>query len=96
MAHPAAILGAALFVAIWLVGAVFGAEGWPELLAAGGTVVTVLLVFLLQHAQLHDTRALHAKLDELILSLKEPRDEVAGIEERAEQELEAMRSRREP
>ncbi len=46
---------------------------------------------LLQHAQNHDTRALHAKLDELILTLDGPRDEIARIEERAADELEELR-----
>jgi low affinity Fe/Cu permease len=48
------------------------------------TIVTFLMVFLIQHQQSVDTRAMQTKLDELITHLEGPRDEVAGIEGRDE------------
>lgn len=75
--------GAALaLVAGWAVtGPLFGfSETWQLVINTGTTIVTFLMVFLLQHTQVADTKALHAKLDELIVSLPEPRNEMAGIE----------------
>jgi low affinity Fe/Cu permease len=58
-----------------------------DFIVGAATVVTLVIVFMLQHTQYYDTRALHAKIDELILSLEGPRDELAGIEHRALHEL---------
>jgi low affinity Fe/Cu permease len=49
-----------------------------------------VIVFLLQHAQYYDNRALHAKIDELILTIEGPRDDLAGIERRAVEELDEI------
>jgi low affinity Fe/Cu permease len=55
-------------------------ETWQLVINTTTTISTFLMVFILQHTQNHDTRALHMKLDELIHALPGPRDEVAGIE----------------
>ena len=60
----------------WLVYAVFGT-----------TIVTFLLVFLIQNAQHRDAKAIHLKLDELIHSVQEARDRLVGVEEASDEEL---------
>ena len=86
-AHPFSALFALLLFGVWLAAESAGHRG-AELIAGGSAVITLAIVFLLHHAQYHDTRALHAKIDELIVSLEGPRDELAGIEQRAIGELE--------
>lgn len=54
------------------------------------TVVTFLMVFLIQNTQNRDTEALRLKLDELILATKEARNEFVEIEDLGDDELKAM------
>lgn len=83
---PFAFLAALAIVIGWAVsGPAFSyGDTWQLAINTGTTIVTFLMVFLIQGSQNHDTAAIHAKLDELITHTAGPRDEVAGIEERAE------------
>jgi low affinity Fe/Cu permease len=90
VAHPAASLLAIMLFAAWVIAVYVQKDATAELLAGGATVGTLMIVLLLQHAQYHDTRALHAKIDELILSLEGPRDELAGVERRDADELDEI------
>ena len=90
-ARPAAAAIAALLFVAWGVAVLAGRDTLAAVIAGGATVATVTIVFLLQHSQYHDSRALHAKIDELILGLEGPRDELAGIERRAADELAELR-----
>jgi low affinity Fe/Cu permease len=56
------------------------------------SIVTLLMVFVLQNTQNRDSAALHIKLDEVILHLKGPRDELAGIESKTHEEIEELRA----
>ena len=66
--HPAAFGLAALIVAGWLVtGPLFGfSDTWQLVINTGTTIVTFLMVFLIQNTQNRDSAAVHLKLDELI------------------------------
>ena len=86
-AHPLATTVALVLFVGWLVAEAIANHRAADFMVGAATVVTLVLVFMLQHAQYHDTRALHAKIDELILSLEGPRDQLAGIEHRALDEL---------
>ena len=55
------------------------------------SVVTLLMVFVLQNTQNRDSAALHLKLDEVITHLEGPRDELAGIETASDDEIEELR-----
>jgi low affinity Fe/Cu permease len=79
---PLAFAVAVAAVALWAISGPFlgFSEPWQLAINTGTTICTFLMVFLLQHTQNHDTKALHVKLDELIHALPQPRDEVAGIE----------------
>jgi low affinity Fe/Cu permease len=51
------------------------------------SIVTLLMLFILQNTQNRDSAALHAKLDDLIINLRGPRDELAGIESKSRDEI---------
>ena len=59
------------------------------------SVVTLLMLFILQNTQNRDSAALHLKLDEIITQVHGPRDEVAGVESKTDEEIEELRTRTE-
>jgi low affinity Fe/Cu permease len=91
--HPYAFALALGTVVVWaLSGPAFGFSAvWQLVINTGTTVVTFLLVFLIQHAQNRDTAALHVKLDEVLRALEPARTELAGAEDWAEEDLEEVR-----
>ena len=74
---PPAFIGAFAVVVIWVVtGPIFGfSDTWQLVINTGTTIVTFLMVFLIQNSQNRDTRALHLKLDELLRALDGAREE---------------------
>jgi len=92
-----AFVVALLIVVAWLVtGPLFGySQTWQLLINTGTTIVTFLMVFVLQSTQNRDTRAIHRKLDELIEGEPGARDDVAGIEEADREVMERIRRRQE-
>jgi low affinity Fe/Cu permease len=100
---PAAFMLAALTIVAWAVtGPVFGfSDTWQLVINTATTIVTFLMVFLIQNAQNRDARALHLKLDELIRAVKGARTRLVNLEEFTDEELdhlhaefEALRDRR--
>src|ERR1700759_4893711 len=91
--RPATFLLAVAVVVIWAVtGPLFGfSDTWQLVINTGTTIVTFLMVFLIQATQNRDTLALQLKLDELILATKTARNEVAGIEESPDHVLAAAK-----
>jgi low affinity Fe/Cu permease len=67
-------------------------DTWQLVINTGTTIVTFLMVFLIQNTQNRDTVALQLKLDELILATRDARNDVACIEEGSEQDIEAARA----
>ena len=65
-------------------------DTWQLIINTGTTIVTFLMVFLIQNTQNRDAKALHLKLDELIRSLKGARNTLIDLEERSEQELDDL------
>ena len=84
---------ALLVVAAWAAtGPVFGfSDTWQLVINTGTTIVTFLMVFLIQNAQNRDASAIQAKLDELIRAGGKARNEFIGIEHLSEAELVALR-----
>jgi low affinity Fe/Cu permease len=84
-----AFLSACLVVLVWLVtGPLFGfSDTWQMVINTGTTIVTFLMVFLIQHAQNHDARAMQLKLDELLRAVDAARTGLVNLEERSEEEL---------
>ena len=83
-------------VAIVLVWAVTGplwgfSDSWQLLINTGTTIVTFLMVFLIQNTQNRDTQELHLKLDELIRVTKGARNVLLNLEELDDDQLERLR-----
>ena len=85
--HRAFLLATGVVIA-WLVsGPIFHfSNGWQLVINTGTTVVTFLMVFLIQSTQNRDAKAIHLKLDELIRSSK-ARNIFAGVEDATEREI---------
>lgn len=88
----AAFMIASGIILVWLLtGPLFGfSDTWQLVINTGTTIITFLMVFLIQRAQNKDSKALHLKLNELIASLKGPSNRLVDVEELTEQELEIL------
>jgi low affinity Fe/Cu permease len=91
--RPRAFLIALAIVVFWaLSGPVFRwSDTWQLVINTGTTIVTFLMVFLIQNAQNRDGAAIQAKLDELIRAVSNARNEFIGIEHLTEVELDEIR-----
>ena len=91
--QPSAFMRAFFIIIVWAVtGPVFGwSDTWQLVINTGTTIVTFLMVFLIQNAQNRDASAIQAKLDELIRAGARARNEFIGIEHLSEVELVALR-----
>jgi low affinity Fe/Cu permease len=85
---------AVLSVVLWgATGPVFGwSDTWQLVINTGTTIVTFLMVFVIQNAQNRDTQALQLKLDELIRVNRAARNSLMGLEEKSESEVEDIKS----
>ena len=89
---PTAFLLACATIVVWAVcGPVFGySDTWQLVINTGTTVVTFLMVFLVQNTQNRDARALHLKLDELLRSLRDARNKLIDLENCSDEEIERI------
>jgi low affinity Fe/Cu permease len=92
--RPGAFLIAALIIIVWAVsGPLFKfSDTWQLVINTGTTIVTFLMVFLIQNSQNRDAAAMQAKLDELIRALDKGRDRFIGIEHETDTEIEGIRA----
>ena len=97
--HAACLLGTPLAFAIacgvvfaWIItGPLFGySDTWQLIINTGTTIVTFLMVFLVQNTQNRDARALHLKLDEILRSIDAARNKLIDLEHCTDEELEKM------
>jgi low affinity Fe/Cu permease len=90
---PAVFLLAVLVIVIWAAtGPVFDySDTWQLIINTGTTIVTFLMVFIIQNTQNRDGAALQAKLDELIRSHAEAQNRFIGIEHLTDEEIEEYR-----
>jgi low affinity Fe/Cu permease len=65
-------------------------DTWQLVINTGTTIVTFLMVFLIQNTQNRDSKALHLKIDELIFAMKEARTGLVGLENLSDAELEKL------
>jgi low affinity Fe/Cu permease len=92
--HPAAFLLALAVVIVWIVtGPMFNySDTWQLVINTGTTIVTFLMVFLIQNTQNRDTLAIQLKLSELVLAMKGAENKFAAIEDLSDEELEQLRN----
>ena len=90
--RPISFNMAVTVIVVWLVtGPVFGfSDTWQLVINTGTTIITFLMVFVIQSAQNRDGRAVQLKLDELLRALNEARDEFRGAEKLTMQELDDL------
>lgn len=93
--RPVAFGLAFAVVILWVVtGPLFGfSDTWQLVINTGTTIVTFLMVFLIQNSQNRDTEALHVKLDELIRAITGAHNAVLDLENLEEDELDKIRSK---
>jgi low affinity Fe/Cu permease len=93
LGSPWAFAIALLVVVVWAcLGPRFGySDTWQLVINTGTTIVTFLMVFLIQNTQNRDAAALHLKLDELLRGVKGARTHLVDLEELSEEELEKLR-----
>lgn len=87
-----AFAAAILIILIWgLTGPMFRySDTWQLIINTGTTIVTFLMVFLIQNTQNRDAKAVHLKLDELIRALKNARNELIDLEKLADEDLTSL------
>ena len=90
---PVTFAAAVFIVAVWgVTGPMFHfSDTWQLVINTGTTIVTFLMVFLIQATQNRDTTAIQLKLDELIIATKTARDRIAAAEDLSDEELEALK-----
>ena len=91
---PIAFMLALATVIVWAVtGPVFHySDTWQLVINTGTTIVTFLMVFLIQNSQNRDAAAMQAKLDELIRAVEMARGQFIGIEHRTDKEIQEIRT----
>jgi len=87
-----AFAGAVFVIFVWLVtGPTFHfSDTWQLIINTATTIITFLMVFLIQNTQNRDAKAMHLKLDELIRAIKNARNELVDLEELSDEELQKL------
>ena len=89
---PWAFIGAMLLIVVWgTTGPFFHySDTWQLVINTGTTIITFLMVFLIQNTQNRDAKAIHLKLDELIRGVKGARTGLVDLEDLTDEELERL------
>jgi low affinity Fe/Cu permease len=90
--NPVAFLLAVAVVIVWIASGPFFnySDTWQLVINTGTTIVTFLMVFLIQNTQNRDTLAIQLKLSELVLAMKGAENRFAAIEDLSDEELQAL------
>jgi low affinity Fe/Cu permease len=89
---PWAFIIATLIIVVWgITGPVFGySDTWQLVINTGTTIITFLMVFLIQNTQNRDAKAIHLKLDELLKGTKGARTSLVDLEDLSDEELDDL------
>jgi len=92
--HPAAFVLAVVVIVVWgISGPLFGfSDTWQLVINTGTTIVTFLMVFLIQNTQNRDSEAMHIKLDELIRALEGAHNALLNLESLEQGELDRIQA----
>jgi low affinity Fe/Cu permease len=92
LGSPWAFAAAILVILVWaLTGPMFHfSDTWQLIINTGTTIVTFLMVFLIQNTQNRDAKAVHLKLDEIIRALENARDELVDLEKLSDEDLKQL------
>ena len=92
--RPIAFILAAAVIILWAAtGPIFDfSDTWQLVINTGTTIMTFLMVFLIQNTQYRDSEAIHLKLDELIRSTKEARNSMMDLEQMDDDDLDRLRT----
>jgi low affinity Fe/Cu permease len=87
-----AFTGAVIVIAVWLItGPTFHfSDTWQLIINTATTIITFLMVFLIQNTQNRDAKAVHLKLDETIRALKGARNQLVDLEDLSDEELKKL------
>lgn len=90
--RPWTFFGCVTIVAVWaLTGPIFGFnETWQLIINTGTTIITFLMVFLIQNTQNRDGAAIHAKLDELLHAVEAADERFVGLEQLTDRDLQTI------
>jgi low affinity Fe/Cu permease len=91
--QPLTFLLAVGVILVWAItGPIFNfSDTWQLIINTGTTIITFLMVFLIQNTQNRDAAAMQAKLDELLRAVGKARDQFIGVEHLTEREIEMIR-----
>lgn len=94
MGQPAAFGIALAIIILWgISGPIFGfSDTWQLIINTGTTIITFLMVFIIQNTQNRDAEAMHIKLDELIRAMDQAQNALLNLEELEEDDLERIRA----
>ena len=92
--HPTTFCVAVAIILFWAAsGPLFGfSDTWQLVINTGTTIVTFLMVFLIQNSQNRDAAAMQAKLDEMLRALDKAREQFIGIEHLTDRQIENIRA----
>jgi low affinity Fe/Cu permease len=90
--HPVAFLLAITVIVVWIVtGPIFHySDTWQLVINTSTTIITFLMVFLIQNTQNRDMMTMQLKLSELVLAMKGAKNSIAAVEDLTDEELEAL------
>jgi low affinity Fe/Cu permease len=92
--QPLTFIAAFLIIVVWgVTGPLFKfSDTWQLVVNTGTTIITFLMVFLIQNSQNRDGAAMQAKLDELLRAVEKAREKFIGIEHLTDQQIELIRA----
>src|SRR5437868_10910674 len=94
VSRPGASVAAIAFVVLWFVsGPLYGwSNAWQLIINTTSSIVTLVMVFMIQHTQRRDTQAIQLKLDELIRVDSDARNDLISLEAKPETAVEEIKS----
>jgi low affinity Fe/Cu permease len=89
---PWAFIAAVVIIAVWAItGPIFGfSDTWQLVINTGTTIITFLMVFLIQNTQNRDAKAIHLKLDELLRGVEGARTGMVDLEDLSDEDLKKL------